>query len=121
MATLQVLADKQGLELDDGVHTGEIVEAEVNNRSGYDYLDVTIEVDDTNPPATIKAGYPLPVRPSSMAGKLFQRFGTTVIPEGTVDTQTLLHRKVKFVTIKGEKYVEVQRDSMKPTTIGVQA
>jgi hypothetical protein len=122
MATLQVLADKQGLNLEDGIHEGEIVDVDVNNRSGYDYLDLTIEVQEANmeQPATIKAGYPLPVRPSSMAGKLFQRFGVSVVPEGFVDTQSLLRRKIKFITIKGDKYIEVQRDSLKPTSIAVQ-
>jgi hypothetical protein len=122
MATIVVEADKKGMDLDDGVHTGKITGVEVNERSGYKYLDLYVDVNENNTVGTIKAGYPLPVRPSSMSGKLFQRFGIQKIVEGMeIDTNILLNKSVVFVTIRGDKYVELQRDSLKPTGVFVTA
>lgn len=114
MATIPVQEDKAQLDLDDGVHIGHIVNAEVNERKGYKYLDLTLGVHEEGEPQTIKTGYPLPMSPSSMTGMLFKRFGVDVTPGTDVNTETLVNKRVQFITVKGEKYIEVDRKSVKP-------
>jgi len=114
MVTIPVQEDKARLDLDDGVHLGHIVDANVNERSGYKYLDLTLGVhEEESEPQTIKAGYPLPISPSSMTGMLFKRFGIYVQPGSDVNTEALINKRVQFITIQGPKYIEVNRDSLK--------
>jgi len=113
MASIPVQADKPRVEIADGFHTGQVEAVDVNDRSGYTYMDVTLSVDGSEG-VTIKAGYPLPICPSSMTGLLFARFGADVIDGVPLETGLLEGKQVQFATIKKDKYVEVQRETLKP-------
>jgi hypothetical protein len=111
---LEVLEDRQGLDLEDGLHYGVITECHVEERGKYTYLDVVIQPDELEG-QTLKCGYPLPIRPSSMAGELFKRFGFDLESGEVVETDSLVNKSVQFLTLKGEKYIEVERKSVKPS------
>ena len=109
-----VQEDKPKLELEDGIHYGKIKSAEVSIRGGFNYMDIALEIDDGNDIKSIRAGYPLPCSPNSMTGKFLKRFGLDVVPDKEIDLNPLIGLDCQFLTTKGSKYIEVNRESVMP-------
>jgi hypothetical protein len=52
-----------------------------------------------------------------MAGELFKRFEIPVMPGSEIDTTQLMNKRVSFITMRGNRYIEVQRKSLKPAGV----
>ncbi|MBR9701828.1 hypothetical protein GOV13_02810 [Candidatus Pacearchaeota archaeon] len=114
---------KPQIQIDDGLHYGVIKTIEERPVEGkdYTYLDLYLEVEKEGEPLELKVGFALPNKGVGLnekqdLGKLVIRVtGNPIEPGKDYDLdQILVGKRVQFVTLTGEKYVEVTKESVKP-------
>ena len=99
--------------LDDGVHTGRIVEVNFREKP-YEYTDVVIELADK---FKVTVGYPTMITPTTKLGKLLSRFGVKLEIGQNVDPEKeLMAQYCTFQSITDEdsKYYKILPESVKP-------
>lgn len=119
-----VVQPDRKIEIVDGLHSGVVTKYRIrDSEAGYSYLDYYLSVDGVDvggKPFELKAGYPLPVQPSSMAGELYARFSVPVMVGVVVEPAVLVGRRVRYMTVDkksardGKVYTEVLRETLKP-------
>ena len=101
--------------LDDGLHTGVIVDVEYRNQP-YSYTDIVIELADK---FKVKCGYPTVVNEASGLGQLLKRFGAGLKVGESLDPSTILPgKKCQFQSISkpgknGKLYSNIIPESVK--------
>lgn len=111
---------KKSFKVEDGAHEGIIVGVQYRDEP-HKYTDVVIEHKLPDGQAVrLTAGYPTCVSKNSSLGKLLERFGETLVEDGTVDpTKVLANKACSFMTMtqvvkdKG-KFARVITESLKP-------
>lgn len=112
---------KKSFKIEDGAHNGVIVDVQYRT-DPHEYTDIVIELKDANGGQAVRltAGYPTCVSKNSKLGKLLERFGETLVEDGTVDpTKVLANKACTFMTMtqvvkdKGE-FARVIPESLKP-------
>ena len=106
---------KQDNKIEDGLHTGAIVDVEYRTEP-YEYTDVVIETMVNGTGVRLKSGYSTYIAPSSKLGELLLRFKVPLIFGQEIDPkQVLTGLECQFQTIteKG-KYAKIIPDSVKP-------
>ena len=107
---------KETTSLEDGIHKGEITGVTTNERGEqkYKYIDVLIKPEDTD--FEIKYGCPAPkttLNPKSRIGKLLANFTELEELAEINPEEVLTGKKVSFMTIQKDGFVEVVEDSIK--------
>ena len=126
---LNVEPDKVAVVIPDGQHIAVITDVKTTknqyNGKVVEYLDLVLSLSDVpagnGQTATIKGGYPLPIRPTSMSGQLLNRFGLAVGVGSVVDPELLRGKMCSVLTVQkpskrepGKVYSEVIRETLKP-------
>lgn len=70
-----ILIVKEVTKIDDGVHVGHIANLVRETRKGFEYVDIYVDLDDTDEDITIKTGFPCNVSEVSGFGKLITKAG----------------------------------------------
>ena len=103
-------------KLDEGAHTGKIVDVEYRTtKQNYKYTDIVIEVVEG---LQIKAGYPTKVMEGSALGQLLVRFGVVLAEGMSVDPDVLKGRECSFLVKHEGDYARVCNDTLKPAVAG---
>ena len=122
---IAVTKDKERIKVEDGMHKGIISNAECVNKNGYDWVELTLTVDDLvkddGNAVTIFARYNQAISPSSMLGKLISRvLNIEIDPETMTEFEItdLRGKKVSYLTVTeiGKDKIEYQnvlRDTVK--------
>ena len=101
-------------KIEDGLHKGTIINVEQRiTQEKYEYIDITIKMDDTN--TQIKTSAPDSVSTESKLGKILQRFGADLIADKVIQIDKLLmNRTCQFQTMQDGQYSKVIDGSLKP-------
>lgn len=113
---------KTAIQIDDGLHFGviRVLEERPVDGKDYSYLDLYINVEKDGEPLELKVGFALPkpeigLNEKQDLGQLVIRVTGKPIEAGKdydLD-EILVGKRVQFVTLTGEKYVEVTKESVK--------
>lgn len=113
------------IKIDDGKHSGKIVNVirnlpnEAENRR-YDYLDISIKVNDVNKEPEIRIGFPTNISELSALGRLLKKAGMDFSEGQEVSTtdikDLIMDRKITFLS-KNEKtehgeFARILRDTI---------
>ena len=107
---------KSVVSLDDGVHSGVIVEVEFREEP-YDYTDLWISYD--NEDNKLRVSYPTYLSRNSKLGQLLERFGFTLKVGEKLDVEKMLVGKtIVFQTVTkknkdGKEFANVIPESVK--------
>lgn len=110
--------------IEEGIHSGEIVEVvrrKPTKENTYDYTDYIIEEADTL--VKLKAGFPTTIsfdskgEAKSLHAEFLKRMGITLKLGEEFDPQTLVHSKVVFQVMnkenKGKTFSNIIRETVK--------
>ncbi len=112
---------KGTISLDEGKHTGTIIDIKFITRSGYEYVDLVINPKDTD--MNFSCSVPDYISAGSRFGKILKRFGAKIEEgEKMKPYQILIGKKVEFVSVKEEvdkegnviEYTKILEDTIKP-------
>jgi len=106
---MKVEETKEFEPLKNGVHKGRIVDVEEVNRSEYDYVDISISVDDyvkdNGEHLVLRVGFPAKITENTGLGKFIKDMGIKLVVGKDIDLDELRGIGVEYMT----KQVEVKQ------------
>ena len=120
-----VIVVTESIKIDDGKHSGQIVNIvrnlpnEAENRM-YDYLDITIKVNDVKKEPEIKVGFPTNISELSSLGRLLKKAGMSFADGDEItikDIKSILtNKKVTFLSTNEKteygEFAKILRDTI---------
>ncbi|MCD6436468.1 MAG: hypothetical protein J7L15_08850 [Clostridiales bacterium] len=95
---------KKSVQIEDGMHKGEIIEVKKSENTEFNYIDVVITLDDLKKedgsPFTLRYGCPANLSALSKLGRLLTAVGVDLEENKEIDVEKeLLHKKISYMTV----------------------
>jgi hypothetical protein len=113
-----VLVVQEASHLKDGIHNGKINNIVHENRQGYDYIDMYIDVNDEKGSVmTIKTGFPAYISTNSGLGRFLIESGMSYKAGDKIGLQIireeLIGKKIVFQTYTEDNFAKVLNKTIK--------
>ena len=113
-----ILVVQEATHLSDGIHNGKINNVVHENRQGYDYIDIYIDVnDEKGNNMTVKTGFPAYISSNSGLGRFLNEAGMNFKAGDKIELfkvrDVIIGRKVVFQSYTEDNFAKVINKTIK--------
>jgi hypothetical protein len=113
-----VIVVQEATKISDGIHEGKIKNIVRENRQGFDYVDMYIDIaDDKGDYVTIKTGFPSYISVNSSLGRFLQTAGFVLKPKEKISLsdikEKLVGQDISFQTYTEDNFAKIINKTIK--------